>query len=905
MHSKVLLSLSVAVACAYAQPPYYTSIEPTSIEQDLTINRGSAAVWQSLKKLHTRASLIMITAHPDDEDGGMMTYESRGRGTRVASLTLNRGEGGANVMSPDYFDALGLVRTMELLTADRYYGAEQYFTRVADYGFSKTKAETTGKWTHDRVFYDVVRVVRMVRPLVITSVFVGGLTDGHGNHQTAGALAQEVFKAAGDPNVFPDQIKAGLRPWSPVKDYARAPGMRRGAGSSLDVNVEIPQGTYDAVLGASYVQISREGLGYQKSQTGGGSIPKAGQMSSAYHRFGSLVPAKEKEESFFDGIDTSLTGIATLAKGGDTASLTAGLRKINAAVEDAMAKFTATHPERTAPALATGLKETIQLLSELDQSNLSAESKYDIRHELEIKRAQFNNALAEALGLSVTATVAPPVEPDPRFAMFMGDPETMRIAIPGQTFAVKVHVDNQSSTPVRLERVSVEPYQQKQSWSVTPASTVPTGELSGNKPVETRFTVKVPEDAAFTRPYFTRPDIEQSYYDIQDERFLNRSLPAYPLAGWAEFSFEGAPIRVGQLVQSVKRVNGPGSVYEPLVVGPAIGVAISPEAGIVPLNSRSFPVTAVIHSNVKGPAKGTIRLELPAGWKFEPAPAEFATAADGQDQPATFQVTPANLRQQPYEITAIAEYNGKQYRQGYEVTGYPGLRPYFLYRPSTHKTSGVDVTVAPNLKVGYVMGSGDDVPASLEHLGIKATFLAPADIAGGDLGKYDVILLGVRTYAAREDLATYNNRLLDYVKNGGVVIVQYNTPEYDHNYGPYPYEMGRSSEEVTDEASKVEILNPSNPVFNWPNKITEKDFEGWVEERGSKWMRSWDPQYEALLETHDEGQAPQKGGLLYAKYGKGIYIYNAYAFYRQLPAGVPGAYRIFANMLSLPRNPQR
>jgi hypothetical protein len=217
----------------------------------------------------------------------------------------------------------------------------------------------------------------------------------------------------------------------------------------------------------------------------------------------------------------------------------------------------------------------------------------------------------------------------------------------------------------------------------------------------------------------------------------------------------------------------------------------------------------------------------------------------------------------------------------------------------------VDVKVAPGLKVGYVTGSGDDVPSALEPLGIKVNFLSPADVASGDLSKYDAILLGVRAYAARDDLKANNNRLIEYVKNGGVVICQYNTPEYDHNYGPYPYVMGRNPQEVTDEASQVTILNPSNPVFNWPNKITQKDFAGWVEERGSKWMQTWDPHYEALLETHDEGQEPQKGGLLYAKYGKGIYIYNAYAFYRQLPEGVPGAYRIFANMISLPKNPQR
>src|SRR5690349_24283660 len=259
---KLILAL-LATGCLFAQTPYDTAIRPAVSAREIPPNRGSAAVWQSLKKLHTRASLIMITAHPDDEDGGMLVYESRGKGARVTLLTLNRGEGGANVMSSDYFDALGLVRTQELLAAGRYYGVDQYWTRVIDYGFSKTKAESIAKWTHDRVLYDVVRVVRMTRPLVITSVFVGGPSDGHGNYQTAGAMAQEVFKAAADPNVFPDQIKAGLRPWAPLKDYARVPFMRRRGGETLPANVEIPEGTYDPVLGVSYVQLSREGLGYQ------------------------------------------------------------------------------------------------------------------------------------------------------------------------------------------------------------------------------------------------------------------------------------------------------------------------------------------------------------------------------------------------------------------------------------------------------------------------------------------------------------------------------------------------------------------------------------------------------------------------------------------------------------------
>jgi LmbE family N-acetylglucosaminyl deacetylase len=900
-----LLVPFVLASCVWAQLPYATSVEPAQVAHEIPANRGSAALWQSLKKLRTRASLIMVTAHPDDEDGGMLAYESRGQGTRVALLTLNRGEGGANVMSPDFFDALGLVRTMELLSAGRYYGVDQYWTRVIDYGFSKTKAESISKWTHDRVLYDVVRVVRMVRPLVITSVFVGGPSDGHGNHQTAGAMAQEVFKAAADPSIFPDQIKAGLRPWTPLKDYARQPFMRRRGGPSLAVNVEIPEGRYDPVLGVSYVQLSREGLGYQKSQNGGSSIPKAGQMPSGYHRFASNVEAPDKEQSFFDGIDVSLAGIATLAHGGAAAFLVAGLKTINTGVEAATAKFSAATPEKTAPDLARGLKATVELLDQVAKSSLSEEAKYDIRHELEIKRTQFNDALAEALGLAVSATVAPATEQSPLMAMFLGDPETFRAAIPGQTFGVKVHVVNQSATPVKLEHCAVEAYQAKEQWSITGESGAASKEIANDQALDAKFTVKAPENTALTQPYFTRPDIEQSYYDISDERFLNRPLAPYPLAAWADFTYQGVPIRIGEYVQTVKRITGEGAVLEPLVVAPAIGVAITPRFGIVPLAEKSFSISAVVHSNVKGPAAGEVRLQLPAGWTSQPASAPFATSDDGQDQSVAFQVTPGQLSEKPYEITAVADYGGRSYREGYETTGYPGLRPYFLYRPATYKLSGVDVTVAPDLKVGYIMGSGDDVPAALEHLGIKVSTLGAADVATGDLSKYDVLLLGVRTYAAREELRTYNSRILDYVKNGGVAIVQYNTPEFDHNFGPYPYSMTSNPEEVTDEASKVEILEPSNPIFGWPNKITQKDFTGWVEERGSKWMKSWDPRYEALLETHDEGQEPQKGGLLYAKYGKGVYIYNAYAFYRELPEGVPGAYRLFANMLSLPKNPQR
>lgn len=898
------LALTAALT---AQTPvrYPGEITASPYAIDLNYDSGAAALHQALKRLHTRASLIMVTAHPDDEDGGMLAWNSRGVGARVALLTLNRGEGGANVMSPDYFDALGLVRTQELLQAGRYYGVDQYWTRVIDYGFSKTLDESLSKWTKDRVLYDVVRVIRLNRPLVISSVFVGGPSDGHGNHQTAGLMAKEAYKMAGDPNVFPEQIRAGLRPWTPLKDYERRPFRRAQGADAMASNISVPQGTYNPLLGRSYTQVSREGLALQKSQNGGGTIPAAGPIMSDYHRVAARMDAKDKEESFFDGIDVSLAGIATLAPDAEKAPfLKESLATINKYVEQALAQFSATSPDAVAAMLAAGLKETNSLMERVRTSALSEQSKYDLLHELRVKQGQFNEALVQSLGLAMRATVAPEREPNPMFAMFMGEPDTFRVAIPGQSFGVKVRVASQGGSAVQLNRLSIRAEDPK-SFTIADAHTPGAGPLTSTKAVDVTIPVKVNENAAYTRPYFTRPDLEQPYYDINDERYLNQPLAPYPLEAWADFTYEGVPVRLGQVVQTTRRSTGYGPVFEPLVIGPGVSIAISPRVGVVPFGVKSFPVTAVVRSNVKGAAKGKVKLDLPEGWKAVPATADFSTVADGDEQSVQFTVTPAQLTTKEYRITAVAELNGKEYREGYASIGYPGLRPYALYRPSTYRVSGVDVKVAPGLRVGYITGSGDEVPASLEHLGIKTSFLSTADLSTGDLAKFDVILLGVRTYAARDELRTYNSRLLEYVKNGGVAIVQYNTPEFDHNFGPYPYTMTSNPEEVTDEASQVTILKPENPIFNWPNKISAKDFEGWVEERGSKWMKTWDPRYEALLETHDKDQEPQQGGLLYAKYGKGIYVYDAYAFYRQLPEGVSGAYRIFANIVSLPKNPNR
>jgi len=923
--SVLLLPLTLSISSRAAS---HSDIHPKTFDRDLPLDRGAVGLYQTLKRLQSRASLLMITAHPDDEDGGFLTYQSRGQGTRTSLLTLTRGEGGANVMSADFFDALGLVRTEELIAAARYYGVDPYWGSVTDYGFSKTREEAFDIWGKERALADAVRVIRMTRPLVLASVFIGGATDGHGNHQTTGQILQEAFIKAGDPNAFPDQIASGLRPWSPLKVYARVPSsLREGnlndkgifnyasqkwfpAGyqnyiedkwtdGALPVSIMIPSGTYDPVLGQNYYQISREGLGMQKCQMGGSSVPPAGSLETPYFRFASRVETTEVENSIFDGIDTSISGMADLTDGPPPAFLKSGLAKIEELVEEAVRAFSIKEPEKVAPLLAKGLHLTRTLLKKISNSDLSKQSSHDLSFELRAKKGQFNTAIQQALGLSILTVVTPDQSGRRGFGSRRLS-ETFQTAIPNQKFNVSVQLTNQSNARIDLNGITLES-SEDDDWNFTSDDEI-SGPLKENQTKNVKFKVVVSPEPSFTKPYYSRPGIHQGYYNINDEKYSNLSQRPYPLSARAELDYRGVSIQIGQIVQVVKRVTGLGTVLNPLVVAPAVSVSLSPHAGVIRPDSDRFTVSVTIQSNVKGPAEGNVKLRLPNDWKSDPVVIPFSTVRDGEQQTVQFKVIPSNISEQVYEVTAVATYAEKEYSSGYKTAGYPGLRPYNLYREASYKARGVDLKVASNLRVGYVMGTGDSVPDTMVNLGIRPTFLSDQDLGSADLNQFDVILLGVRTFAARPELRTHNGRLLDYVEEGGVVIVQYNTPEFDQNFGPYPYEMGRSPEEVTDESSPVKILLPDHPVLNWPNKITASDFEGWIEQRGSKFPRTWDKKYDALIETHDPGQEPQEGGFLYARHGKGIYVYCAYAFYRQLPEGVPGAFRLFANLVSLPKN---
>jgi LmbE family N-acetylglucosaminyl deacetylase len=920
---RTLIQFLVPVAVVLALACFLlTASEPDPNATPLDLDRGTAGLCRVLTELRTRASVLMVTAHPDDEDGGMLAAESRGRGARATLLTLNRGEGGQNAMSVDMYDALGLVRTQELLLADRYYGVDQYWTRAIDYGFSKTREEALEKWGHDRILADVVRVIRTTRPLIITSVFTGAPTDGHGNHEVAGQMAQEAFVAAADPNRFPEQIREGLRPWAAVKVYARVPFFAPTKDKTIydyatdkyvpirfdnfvnhtvlserpATNLEIAEGVTDPAEGLTYLQMARTGWGYQKTQNGGNTTPPPGVYMAGYHRYASRITAAEKEQTFYDGIDVSLPGIATLSSS-DTKDLTAGLKKIDELIAQASSELKPAHPAAVAPKLAEALSQTRALIGNMEKGTLPEPGRADVIFELRVKEKQLQDALVLALGVYFDASVAPDKEPDNRFGGAQSTTFTM--AVPGQKFSVQTLVSNGGTEAFHISAIDVAPTDGK-PWTIL-ADTAPAAELAAGKENKAKYSVAAPPDASLTRAYFSRPTLEQPYYNVNDERYQTLSLAPYPLAATARFRYHDAEFTISKAVQAAHRLEGVGIVEDPLLVGPAISVTLLSHGGAVPLDAKTFAFPCRVQGNAKG--EGIIRLRLPDGWTAEPESAHFQFTRDGDEENFTFQVTPRNIEPKDYEIRAVAEMKGKTYEEGYRMVGYPGIRPYPAYEPATYKAVGVNVKVAPGLKLAFIPGTGDDVPLALEDLGLHTAVLSTSDVQKTDLQNFDAIILGVRAYT-RPDVRAVNGKLLNYVKNGGVLIVQYNVANFDADVAPYALSLGPNAAKVVDEASAVEFLEPQNPAFAWPNKIVPGDFAGWEEERGHGFLKTWDAHYTPLVETHDPDQDAQKGGLLLARYGRGIYIYDAFALYRQLPSGVPGAYRILANLVSMGKNPE-
>jgi LmbE family N-acetylglucosaminyl deacetylase len=844
---------------------------------------GSADAWQKMLKLRTTVSVMHITAHPDDEHGGVLTKLSRGDGARVTLLTLNRGESGDNAIGPQLFDGLGLIRTEELLVSNRYYGVDQqYFTTVVDYGFSKLLEEAMAKWGRDTVLRDVVRIVRMERPTIILSRFHGSDRDGHGNHQAAGLMAQEAFIAAGDRNRYPDQLADGLLPFAPAKVYIG------GLRPNEDWTVRIDTGEYDPILGDSYDNVARRGLSYQRSQVSGRFTPITGP-NYGHYKLVAGVGAKgkgTKEESLLESLPKNIEE-----------AIGAAGRPIDAAVAKAFAAFRANEPSASVPALVQGLKATREAMNSAVNGH--------VRHLMRIKEQQFLDAINAANGMELVAMAQPAGAPEPTGpGAAFAPPALMAAPVPGQTFEVRARLANRGGVAVSSAAIVIEG---ERGWDVNAAPMAGGPGLEKHQQATLTTTVTLAGDVPLsTKPYFYRNGLQESRYTLRDASQFSRPVAPAPLRAIGRYVIDGVPIEIRDAVKRREAKLPYGDVLREVRSVPRIAVSVAPANAIVPIGSnRPVELEVTLLHNAEAPSTGQLTLQLPSGWTAKPASQAFRFERAGERASFTFAVRPGAMGAQIYDVNAVAIDGLGEYREGYELIDHRDLEVRYLYREAKTSVRGVNVTTVAGLKVGYVMGVGDQVPIGLQQLGAQVTLLTERDLAASDLSQYDTIMTGTRAYAVREDLKTYNSRLLDYVRTGGNMVVLYNTFELVPNtYAPLPGELLRSAEEVSEEDSPVSILAPTHQAFTWPNKITAGDFEGWVEQRGSKFFSKWDASYTPMISTFDKGQPPQSGGWLTARVGKGTWTYFAYALHRQLPYGVAGAYRITANLLALNKQPR-
>jgi LmbE family N-acetylglucosaminyl deacetylase len=899
------------------------SADPQFVDP-LPQDTGAAGLQETLLRLRTTARLMQTVAHPDDEDGGMLTLESRGKGATVLLLTLNRGEGGQNKIGSNLFDVLGVLRTLELLAADRYYGVEQRFTRVADFGFSKNAAETFQKWQgHDIALGDMVRVIRTFRPDVLVARFSGTDRDGHGHHQASSILTREAFRAAADPNRFPEQIKEGLLPWQAKKLYiGNVCGFGAQTCPSENYTVRLNTGEPNPRLGMSYVQFAMEGLRHQLSQGAGAWSIDSGPRYTYYKLADSVLPATTDkdghEQDFFAGIDTSLPGLAGRlgAEEAKAPWLGPGLAEIANRIEDARRRSEKEMSGAAGPLFAA-LQDLDSLVGRVDTAPISSPVKEDLLDRLREKQQQLQRAINLALDVSVEATVAPPRGTETKLP---NEQEALSTVSPGQKFLVRVKFHNGSKYKLVVDRIRLDA---PQGWSKQIDAQLASVAAAGQDQYA-NFIVQIPTDVAdeqlYTRPYWHRDDPEtESINTIDEARYVSLPFPPPPLHASVQYhpersgfdlSFIGGEHKIGASEGPRTGISTPvvtqfvddkGVEWKrTLAIVPAFSVMLEPGQQVIPTDKDGqFAVKVGVSSNLSSAAKGTLHLEMPTGWRAEPAQEALDFHRRGEKQEVEFKIFPASLKEGRANIRASFEAGGVDYSEGYSLVTREDLDSFYYYQPALQRISVVDVKVPADLNVGYIMGAGDDIPTVLKQIGLNVTLIPADKIASEDLIEYQTIVLGIRTYDTQKDLAANNKKLLDFVYNGGTLVVQYETSPTDFNKGkftPYPAQLGRAR--VSVEEAPVTILSPDDSVFHYPNQITQHDFEGWVQERGLYFMDQWDSHFTPLLASNDPGEQPQKGGLLRARYGKGTYIYTGYAFFRQLPAGVPGAIRLYVNLLS-------
>ncbi|MBZ5633468.1 MAG: PIG-L family deacetylase [Acidobacteriia bacterium] len=846
---------------------------------------GEIEIRQALERLNTLGSVMMIGAHPDDEREQVLAYLALGRHVRTAYLSLTRGEGGQNLIGPEQGDELGIIRSQELLASRRIDGAEQYFTRAIDFGFSKTADETLQKWDRNKVLGDVVYNIRRFRPDVVILVFSGTPRDGHGHHQASSILGKEAFSLAGDPTKFPEQL-AYVQPWTPklLMMNAGFPGgaQNKGKGGKNKADdtppadrLNIDVGVYSPELGASFGEIGGASRSANRTQGTGSAEAKGSQLAPM-----ETVIGDKARKDLFENLDITWNRLP-------------GGAAVTQVVQQALDSFAPAHPEALLPALIKARPLIAAIKDPLAERKLK----------------EVDDLIALCAGLSLEAQ-ADKASVSPGATLKVNFTAIQRL--PGQVALTGIRLTGMEGAP-----------------TVNLAPTV----LVNNQPSRYNASFTVPQNQPYTQPSWLEQPKDGALYSVRDPRNVGLAEDAPVLEAHFRLQVAGADLELTRPVQYryVDRVFG--EQVRPFTILPPVAVSL-PEHALVFGDAKPRRIEVAVRSN-GGKVAGDLRLDVPTGWTADPASRHFELAATEEQTNVFFNLVPP-AGDSRGKIRAVAQVGTQTVSTGTEVIQYPHITTQTLLPPAEATLVRADIRILSKT-VGYVMGAGDDVPQAIRQLGCEVTLLTEADLAHGDLARFDAIVTGVRAFNTRPDLRANYQRLFDYANNGGTLIVQYNVPEGGApggpgaggpgapgqapagqapppaapapavaaagdggllaHIGPYPIRITRN-DRVTLEEAPVAFPNPDLHLLHAPNQISSADFDGWVQERGLYFADEWDPKYKSVLESHDPGEMPLPGGMLYAPLGKGAYIFSAYDWFRELPAGVPGAYRMFANMLS-------
>ncbi|MGH9141397.1 MAG: PIG-L family deacetylase [Vicinamibacterales bacterium] len=925
--------------------------------------QGHVALGLVLRHLANTGIFMHTTAHPDDENNGLLVMLNRGQGYRTALATATRGNGGQNEIGPEIFEALGVLRTGELAALHRFDGAEQYFTRAVDFGYSFGIDETFEKWGRDEIVGDYVRLIRMIRPDVIVTLPPTGNAGGQ-HHMASAVITRDAYKLAGDPSKFPDQIKEGLHPWQPKKLYHLAafgfPGEPPPVGKVIRVN----SGGYDQLLGKTYNEIGSEARSMHKCQGMGQllSLPAPTTAAAAsYQLVETTVPAQlqKDETSLFDGVDSSLLSLAKFAGARPPKDLLEGLNAISSATLAAEKAFDTVSDEATLKSLQDGLFALRVLRRSLRSMAIDDGGKFEIDFRLRQKEGEFQQAIIFAHGVKIEALADDGV------------------VVPGQALKVNVIVANRGTGEVAIKNVKFDGFDGDTSCAMTAfngggfffpgasrrpaAPEAPMPSVRKDQVAHCEPTLAIPADARVSEPYWHRKGEEGRYTFDADAPF---GLPMRPSPFYVQVTLSlpgGEEVIQGLPVQH--RYEGDifsGEKRSDLLVVPAFSVRVAPQVAIVPESAiRSTPparrtavrsdgranqqpaasrpgaggrgraanrpaVTApapavrvaaaadapipdreirvTVLNDTIGPADTSVKLELPRGWSATPGEQAVKFSRSDESQTVRFMVKPsASVTAGEAQVNAIVTADGRSYTRGYQVIEYPHIKRYHIYDAAEATLKVINVRTPSDLVIGYVMGVGDQVPSAIEQLGAKVQLLSSDDLAWGDLSRFTAIVTGVRAYERRDDLRANNSRLLDYVFKGGTMIVQYNKFEFnDAQYGPYPAKV--SANRITDEHAPVQTVARS-PLLTTPNEIGDAAWKNWVQERGTYFLaEDKDSRYHDIVQMEDNfpfNKGVKTGALVETTYGKGRWVYVGLGLWRQLPVGTDGAYQLLANLISL------